>query len=103
MTADLARGDVRIGASTLAALIAIVGPLAGGMLLQRFGPVLDCGFASLLCRLSAAPIPAMAPIDAGPVPRLAETLRGIDRGGMLAFAPDGWMSSGLALAWLVPP
>jgi MFS family permease len=100
VTGDSASRGRELGLRTaLGALIGVVGPLAGGLLLQRFGPALDFGFASVLCLLSAAPILAMAPIDAGPVPRLAETLRGIDRQGMLAFAADGWMSSGLALAW----
>ncbi|MDB5648744.1 MAG: transporter, partial [Hyphomicrobiales bacterium] len=77
----------------------VLGPLVGGQLLQHFGPAVDLGIAAIMALLSALPILFMTAIPAGPVPSARESLGGIDRTALLAFASDGWMASGLALAW----
>jgi hypothetical protein len=77
----------------------VVAPLAGGWILTRFGPAADFGIASAFLLLSALPILQMDRISAGPIPALRDSFRGTDRSGMAAFAADGWMASGLSLAW----
>ncbi len=84
--------------SMVGALISIVGPLTGGLLLAGFGEGVGFGIAALVCLLSLVPVGRMAPIEAGPVPGFRESLRG-DRFGMATFAADGWMASGLGYAW----
>ncbi len=85
--------------TAVGALVSVLGPLAGGLLLARFGPAVDFGIAGALALCSMLPILLMGRIEAGPVPGARESLRGFDRRGMLTFAADGWMASGLALAW----
>jgi MFS family permease len=85
--------------TALGSLIGVVGPLVGGILLERLGPAVDFGIASALCLLSVVPLALMKGILAGPIPSMRNSMRGIDRSGIAAFAADGWMASGLALAW----
>ncbi|MFC7737691.1 MFS transporter [Roseomonas sp. GCM10028921] len=85
--------------TAVCALVGIVGPLMGGFLLEHFGPAVDFGIASALTLLSVLPLLCMGEIPAGAVPSLREAVRGVDRAGIAAFAADGWMASGLALAW----
>jgi MFS family permease len=85
--------------TAVGALVGVVGPLAGGILLERFGPALDFSIAAALSLLSVVPLMLMRGVDAGPVPSMRESMRGIDRSGIATFAADGWMASGLALAW----
>ena len=100
VTGDEASRGRELGVRTaLGALIGVVGPLLGGILLERFGPAVDFGIAAALCLLSAVPIMLLGTIPAGPVPTMRASMRGIDRSGIATFAADGWMSSGLALAW----
>ncbi len=85
--------------TAVGALVGILGPLSGGLLLVRYGAVVGFGIAAALTLISALPLLAMRSIEAGPIPSLRESVRAIDRAGVLAFAADGWMASGLALAW----
>jgi len=85
--------------TALGSLIGIVGPIAGGLLLEHLGPAVDFGIAGILTLLSAAPLLLLRDIPAGPVPGMRDSLRGIDRTGIVTFSADGWMSSGLSLAW----
>ncbi|MBP2295791.1 MFS transporter [Azospirillum rugosum] len=85
--------------TAVGALVGVLGPLAGGFLLERFGPTVDFGIAAALALASVLPLTALRAIPAGPVPSLRESVRAIDRAGILTFAADGWMASGLAMAW----
>jgi hypothetical protein len=85
--------------TAIGAVVGVVGPLAGGLLLTHFGPALDFGIAATFALLSILPLLSMREIAAGPVPSVRDSLRGIDRAGIATFAADGWMASGLALAW----
>ena len=85
--------------SAISAAINVVGPVLGGALLQRYGAVADFWLASAVTLASAVPLLAMDRIAAGEVPGLRDSFIGVDRTGVLAFAADGWMCSGLALAW----
>ncbi|MBB5696298.1 MFS transporter [Muricoccus pecuniae] len=85
--------------TAVCALVGIVGPLMGGFLLEHLGPPVGFGIASVLTLLSVLPLLSMGEIPAGAVPSLREAVRGFDRAGIAAFAADGWMASGLALAW----
>jgi MFS family permease len=85
--------------TAVGALVGVLGPLAGGVLLQHFGPAFDFAIAAALMAVSAVPLVAMGEIPAGAVPRARESMRGMDGAAMMAFAADGWMASGLALAW----
>jgi MFS family permease len=84
---------------TIGALIAVIGPLLGGLLLSTLGESVDFAIAAAVCLLSVWPISRMAPVAAGPIPTARETLRNIDLRGMATFAADGWIASGLTLAW----
>ncbi|TNC11041.1 MFS transporter [Methylobacterium terricola] len=79
--------------------IAVVAPLLGGAILTQFGPAADFGLAAAILLLSAVPVVRMRAIEAGPVPAMRASFRDVDRRGMAVFAADGWMASGLALAW----
>lgn len=81
------------------ALVAVVGPLLGGLLLSSLGEAVDFAIAGCICLLSVWPLGRMAPVLAGVVPRARETMRGLDLRGMATFTADGWIASGLALAW----
>lgn len=83
----------------LGSLIGVAGPLAGGCLLERVGPYAAFNLGATLAFLSVFPLLRLREIPAGPVPSLRETVRFTDRVGILAFAADGWMSSGLGIAW----
>jgi hypothetical protein len=85
--------------TALGTIVGVVGPLLGGFLLQRFGPAVDFGLAALVSAASALPIVLLGPIPAGPVPTVRESLRAMDLPGTITFAADGWMTSGLGLAW----
>jgi hypothetical protein len=69
------------------------------MLLERFGAGVGFGLAAVLSLSSILPLAAMSAIAAGPVPSASEAMRGVDRAGIATFAADGWMASGLAIAW----
>jgi MFS family permease len=89
-----------LGIRTAAGAVAgVVGPLLGGVLLQRYGAAVDFGLAALLTLLSVLPLLALPPIEAGAPPRAAETLRGLDRSALLVFSADGWMTACLGMAW----
>jgi hypothetical protein len=85
--------------TAIGAGVGILGPLVGGILLERFGPGVGFGLAAILSMSSILPILSMSAIPAGPVPSPAGAMRGIDRAGIATFAADGWMASGLAIAW----
>jgi len=96
---DASRGRELGIRAAVGALVGVIGPLTGGLLLDRYGPSVDFGIAALLALASAAPLAAMANFSAGPVPSRQDWLAGVDRRAVVAFAADGWMMSGLALAW----
>jgi len=85
--------------TAIGSLIGIVGPVAGGLLLEHLGAAVDFGIAGCLVLLSMLPLLRIGAIPAGPVPGIRDSLRGIDRTGIAAFAADGWISSSLSLAW----
>lgn len=100
VTGEEASRGRELGVRTaLGALIGVVGPLLGGVLLERFGPAVDFSIAASLSLLSVAPLLLLKAIPAGPVPTMRASMHGIDRLGIATFAADGWMASGLALAW----
>jgi MFS family permease len=95
-----ARRGRELGLRTaVGAVVGVVGPLLGGVLLSRFGAEVDFGIAAFFFLLSTLPILSLSRIPAGPVPSLRESVQGIDRTGIATFAADGWMASGLALTW----
>lgn len=85
--------------TAVGASVGILGPLVGGILLERFGPGVGFGLAAIFSLFSALPLVAMRGIAAGPIPSARDSLQALDRAGIAAFAADGWMASGLALAW----
>jgi hypothetical protein len=100
VTGESQRRGAELGIRTAAgAVIGVVGPLAGGLLLQRFGPVLDFALAAVLMALSVAPLVRLGRIDAGPPPSPSDPILGLNRTALVAFSADGWVASGLALAW----
>ncbi|PPQ28297.1 MFS transporter [Rhodopila globiformis] len=80
-------------------LISVVGPLAGGIILTRLGPVAEFGLATVLCIVSATPLLWMGDIALGPVPTMRQSMTGADRVGWFALAADGWMCAGTGVAW----
>ena len=90
----------QIGLRTLiATAINVVAPLAGACLLTRYGPAADFAIAASLTILAILPLLFLHMDAAGPVPSVRHALRGADRLSLIAFAADGWMSSGLFIAW----
>ena len=85
--------------SAVGAMVGVAGPLVGGLLLDSYGAGVDFGIAAALSFASVVPLAAMAEFSAGPVPDARNWLEGVDRAAVVAFAADGWMMSGLALAW----
>jgi MFS family permease len=85
--------------TAVGALVGVLGPLAGGLLLSRFGPVVDFGVAAMLALLSVLPLMRLREIAAGPIPNLRQSVHSVDRAALATFAADGWMASGLAMAW----
>jgi MFS family permease len=83
----------------VAAFVYVVGPLIGGVLLERFGAQVNFALAAVTTLLSAAPLFFMHKIDAGEISTPRLSFREIDRRGVLAFAADGFMCAGLAFAW----
>ncbi len=83
----------------LGAVIGVVGPLTGGLLMQRLGPSINFGLGAALMMASAIPLLMMRDFDAGPVPSARQSMALVDRKAIMAFAADGWMESGLQLAW----
>ena len=97
--ADAARGRELGLRTVVGAGVGVAGPLIGGFLLEHYGAGVDFGLAAATTLASVAPVLAMGSIRAGEVPSLKDSLSGLDRSAVLAFAADGWMSAGLALAW----
>lgn len=93
------RGRQIASRQAVTATIAVVAPLVGGYILTHFGPAADFCIAGAFLFLSALPVLQMDRISAGPIPTLQASFRGTDRAGLAAFAADGWMASGLSLAW----
>ncbi|GGC70588.1 hypothetical protein GCM10011504_55460 [Siccirubricoccus deserti] len=85
--------------TAVGALVGVLGPLVGGMLLSRFGPAAGFGVAGLLALLSVLPLMRLPEIPAGRIPDLRQSMRLADRAAIATFAADGWMASGLAIAW----
>jgi MFS family permease len=85
--------------TAVGALVGVLGPLVGGLLLSRFGPAVGFGVAGMLALLSVLPLTRLREISAGPVPNLSHSMRLADRAAIATFAADGWMASGLAMAW----
>jgi MFS family permease len=97
--ADGSRGRELGLRTAIGAGVGILGPLVGGILLEHFGPGIGFGVAAALSLSSILPLLPMSAIPAGPVPSPADAMRGIDRTALATFAADGWMASGLAVAW----
>jgi hypothetical protein len=85
--------------AAVVAAVGVIGPLAGGFLLGRLPPAVDFLIAAALMASSLLPVAMLDTIPAGPVPRPREALDLVDRLGTLTFAADGFMASGLGLAW----
>ncbi|WP_043360655.1 hypothetical protein [Belnapia sp. F-4-1] len=103
-TAATAAGEGSLGRQlgermTVGALVAVAGPLVGGLLLASFGEAADFGIAAFCSLLSILPLARIGRIEGGPMPSLREALRGTDRVGVATFAADGWISSGLTFVW----
>ena len=97
--AEGARGRELGLRNAVSAAVGVTAPLLGGFLLQRFGPAVDFTLAAAITLAALPPLLMMRPIDAGEIPGLREALRAVDRRSLIAFASDGFMSGGLALAW----
>lgn len=85
--------------TAVGALVGVLGPMAGGLLLSRCGPAVGFAVAALLMLLSVLPLARLGAVAAGPIPDLGGALRLGDRAAIATFAADGWMASGLAIAW----
>lgn len=97
--ADGERGK-ELGLRTMVgAAVGVIGPLTGGLLMQRLGPSVNFAFGAALMIASTIPLLMMRNFDAGPVPAAGRAMEVADRKAILAFASDGWMASGLQLAW----
>jgi MFS transporter, DHA1 family, inner membrane transport protein len=80
-------------------VVAVVGPVAGGVILSRLGPWAEFGIATWVNLLSLVPLLWLGDLDLGTVPSVWRSLRVTDPVGLFAFAADGWLGAGVALAW----
>lgn len=81
----------------LMGIAAVLGPVAGGIMLTRFGPWVAFGTASTVQVLAAVPLFAIRePPLARQSPDGAYTAAWT---GVRLFVTDGWMISGASLAW----
>jgi MFS family permease len=85
--------------AALTSIISVVGPALGGVMLAKYGPTLDFAIASVVTVLSVLPLIFLKRILAGPVPEIRRSLRASDSFGMIVFAADGWVSSGITITW----
>ncbi len=83
----------------VAAFVYVVGPLVGGVLLERSGATLTFTLAGITTLLSITPLFFISQIEAGEITAPRLSYRDIDHRGALAFAADGFMCAGLAFAW----
>lgn len=95
---DGERGKELAARTICGALVGVLGPLTGGLLMQRLGPSVNFGVGAALMLASTIPLLLMRNFDAGPIPAARDWLD-VDRKAVMAFASDGWMASGLQLAW----
>jgi MFS family permease len=79
--------------------ISVVGPVAGGLLLTRFGPGAEFGLATVVCLVSITPLLFIGELGLGPIPTVRQSLRVPDPVGLSAFVADGWISAGIYIAW----
>ena len=97
--AAAARGS-QIGLrQAVSALASVAGPVLAGTLLARVGPGTAFAVSAAMCLVGVVPVLLMSDIAAGPVPSLRQALSGADRLSAILFAMDGWISSGLLIAW----
>jgi DHA1 family inner membrane transport protein len=80
-------------------VVAVTAPVAGGILLSRLGPWVEFGTATAVCLLSLVPLVWLGRLEIGSVPSVRQSLRVTDPVGLCAFAADGWVGAGVALAW----
>lgn len=85
--------------SAATSIVNVIGPAVGGLMLARYGSVAEFSLAAAVTILSIVPLVGLKRILAGPVPEFRQALRPLDYRGMIVFAADGWMSSGITLAW----
>lgn len=83
----------------VAAFVYVIGPLVGGVLLERSGAPLTFMLASITTLLAVVPLLLMKQVEAGEITAPRLSYRDIDQRGVLAFAADGFMCAGLAFAW----
>jgi MFS transporter, DHA1 family, inner membrane transport protein len=80
-------------------VVTVAGPVAGGLILSRLGPWSEFGIATAVCLMSLVPLLWLGALDLGSVPGVRRSLKVTDPVGLCAFAADGWLASGIALAW----
>lgn len=80
-------------------VVAVAAPVAGGLILTRLGPWAEFGIATVVSMLSLVPLLWLGELDLGSVPSVRRSLKVTDPVGLCAFAADGWMGAGVALAW----
>ena len=80
-------------------VIAVIGPIAGGTIITRVGPSAEFLIATVVCLISTVPLLCIRRLDLGMVPTLRQSLKIADPVGLCAFAADGWMCAGVAIAW----
>jgi MFS family permease len=85
--------------AAVGAIVAIVGPLTGGLLMQNIGAIANFTLGAAIMITAAIPLVLMRDFDAGPVPDAGQSLRNIDYRTFVVFGADGWMSAGMHLAW----
>jgi hypothetical protein len=85
--------------SAATSLVNVIGPAAGGLILSRHGATAEFSLAAFVTILSIVPLIGLKRILAGPVPKFHQAARPLDYRGMIVFAADGWMSSGVTLTW----
>ena len=92
------RGHQIAAREAVAAIIGIVGPLAAGWALTVLGPSVAFGTTAVVLFLSALPLLRTPNVA---IARQAPGAMRAAISGMLIFAADGWVASGLTMVWPV--
>jgi hypothetical protein len=81
------------------AVVNVIGPAVGGLVLAMYGPPAEFSLAAFVTILSIVPLLGLKRILAGPVPEVRHAVQPSNYRGMIVFAADGWLSSGMAISW----
>src|SRR3954469_16299477 len=80
-------------------VVNVIGPASEGFILATYGAPSEFCVAALMTLLSILPLLGLKRILAGAVPAVRQAIQPSNYRGIIVFAADGWMSSGISISW----